>query len=48
MKYAGVDISGYEKLGDFDEVEISPSDLAKIEGWAKGQVGKEIKKLMKK
>ncbi len=44
MKYAGVDISGYEKLGDFDEVEISPSDLAKIEGWAKGQVGKEIKK----
>ena len=35
MKYAGVDISGYEKLGDFDEVEISPSDLAKIEGWAK-------------
>ena len=44
MKYAGVDISVYEKLGDFDEVEISPSDLAKIEGWAKGQVGKEIKK----
>ena len=44
MKYAGVDISGYEKLGDFDEVDISPSDLAKIEGWAKGQVGKEIKK----
>lgn len=44
MKYAGIDISGYEKLGDFDEVEISPSDLAKIEGWAKGQVGKEIKK----
>lgn len=44
MKYAGVDISGYEKLGDFDEVEISPSDLAKIEEWAKGQVGKEIKK----
>lgn len=44
MKYAGVDISGYEKLGDFDEVEISLSDLAKIEGWAKGQVGKEIKK----
>ncbi len=44
MKYAGVDISGYEKLGDFDEVEISPSDLAKIEGWAKGQGGKEIKK----
>lgn len=44
MKYAGVDISGYENLGDFDEVEISPSDLAKIEGWAKGQVGKEIKK----
>ena len=44
MKYADVDISGYEKLGDFDEVEISPSDLAKIEGWAKGQVGKEIKK----
>lgn len=44
MKYAGVDLSGYEKLGDFDEVEISPSDLAKIEGWAKGQVGKEIKK----
>lgn len=44
MKYAGLDISGYEKLGDFDEVEISPSDLAKIEGWAKGQVGKEIKK----
>ncbi|KGF03669.1 ABC transporter ATP-binding protein [Anaerococcus lactolyticus] len=44
MKYAGVDISGYEKLGDFDEVEISPKDLAKIEGWAKGQVGKEIKK----
>lgn len=43
MKYAGVDISGYEKLGDFDEVEISPEDLAKIEGWAKGQVGKEIK-----
>ena len=47
MKYAGVDISGYEKLGDFDEVEISPSDLAKIEGWAKGQVGKEIKKTNK-
>ena len=44
MKYAGVDISGYEKLGDFDEVEISPKDLAKIEGWAKGQVGKEINK----
>ena len=31
MKYAGVYISGYEKLRDFEEVEISPKDRAKRE-----------------
>lgn len=35
MKYSGIDISAYDRLGDFDEVDIKSSDLLKIEAWAK-------------
>ncbi|WP_311481388.1 ABC transporter ATP-binding protein [uncultured Anaerococcus sp.] len=35
MKYSGIDISTYDRLGDFDEVDIKSSDLLKIEAWAK-------------
>ena len=35
MKYSAIDISAYDRLGDFDEVDIKSSDLLKIEAWAK-------------
>lgn len=44
MDYAGVDISAYDRLADFEEVEISPTDLAKIEDWARGQRRQVLKK----
>ena len=37
MKYAGVDISAYEELSDFDKVKIKDDDLSKIEAWAKDE-----------
>lgn len=37
MKYAGVDISAYEELSDFDKVKIKDDDLSKIEAWAKSE-----------
>lgn len=44
MDYAGVDISAYDRLADFEEVEISTTDLAKIEDWARGQRRQVLKK----
>ncbi|WP_311492656.1 ABC transporter ATP-binding protein [uncultured Anaerococcus sp.] len=44
MDYAGVDISAYHRLADFEEVEISSTDLAKIEDWARGQRRQVLKK----
>ena len=44
MDYAGVDISAYDRLADFEEVEISSTDLAKIEDWARGQRRQVLKK----
>ena len=37
LTYAGVDISSYEKLGDFEKVDIRKHDLEKVESWAKNQ-----------
>lgn len=37
MKYAGLDLSSYDKLGDFDQVQIKEDDLRQIEDWAKDQ-----------
>lgn len=34
MKYAGVDVSSYETLGTFKQVNVSESDIQRIEQWA--------------
>ena len=44
LKYAGVDLSKYERLADFDTVKIKPEDLEKIEGWARGEKAEAQKK----
>lgn len=37
MKYAGLDFSTYDMLGDFDQVQIKAEDLRQIEDWARDQ-----------
>ena len=44
MKYAGIDFSSYDKLADFDQVQILEKDLEKIENWAESQERKEDEK----
>lgn len=44
MKYTGIDFSSYDKLGDFDQVQILEKDLEKIENWAKSQEGDKDEK----
>lgn len=36
MKYAGIDFSAYDRLGDFEADKIKEADLSQIEAWAKG------------
>ena len=44
LKYAGADLSKYERLADFDTVKIKPEDLEKIEGWARSEKAEAQKK----